>query len=70
MGIKIAIEQELISDGQQVIIGIPIAVTLINHTNYPYLIKMSNGITKEIKQKKLEKKNQIVPKQGTISFFL
>ena len=52
MGIKIAREQDLISGGQQVIIGIPIAVTLINHTNYPYLIKMSNGITKEIKQKK------------------
>jgi len=30
---------------------------------------MSNGITKEIKQKKIRKKNQIVPKQGTISFF-
>lgn len=61
MGIKIAIEQDLISDGQQVIIGIPIAVTLINHTNYPYLIKMSNGITKEIKQKKLEKKIRLYP---------
>lgn len=30
---------------------------------------MSNSITKELKQKKIRKKNQIVPEQGTISIF-